>query len=100
MGLGKTLAELEGMPHDELVGWQAFYQLEPWGCHPADQRAEYQLQLLYSVHTKKDAAIPRFIERDAQAAIAPDPTSEELDEKIRDFFIGRTIKAESGSPDK
>jgi hypothetical protein len=95
MGLGKTLAELETIPHDELVGWQAFYHLEPWGCGPADHRAELGLNLLYAINSKANATIPRFIDRDPQAHVKPDPTPEELDEKVRDFFLGKTIKAEA-----
>ncbi|MES3097268.1 phage tail assembly protein T [Sphingomonas aerolata] len=93
MGLGKTLAELETISHDELVGWQAFYHLEPWGCEPEDHRAELGLNLLYAINSKANATIPRFIDRDPQAHIKPDPTPEELDEKVRDFFLGKTVKA-------
>lgn len=98
MGLGKSLVEIERMSRDEFLGWQAYYQLEPWGCHPADQRAEAQLQLLFAINAKKGTTIPRFIERDPRSSSAANPTPEELDEKVRDFFLGvRTVKAEPES---
>lgn len=98
LGLGKTLAELEPIPHDELVGWQAFYHLEPWGCEPADHRTELQLNLLYAINSKPNATIPRFIDRDPQAHVKADPTPEELAEKVRDFFLGKTVKATADVP--
>lgn len=93
MGLGKTLAELEHISNDELNGWMAFYQLEPWGCPVEDQRTEFQLQLLYAINSKKNAKIPRFIDRDPDNHIKSVPTEEELENDIRDFFAGKTIIA-------
>lgn len=96
-GLGKTLAELEHISNDELNGWMAFYQLEPWGCLVEDHRAELGLQLLFAVNAKANAKIPTFIERDPESLIKPDPTPEELENNIRDFFAGKTIKVEAQS---
>ncbi len=94
LGLGKTLAELEHISNDELNAWMAFYDLEPWGCPADDHRAELSLHLLYAINSKPNATIPRFIDRDPQSNIKPDPTPEELDNSIRDFFAGKTVKAE------
>ena len=94
LGLGKTLAELEHIDADELAGWLAFWELEPWGCPAADHRAELGLNLLYAINSTPGSTIPRFIDRDPQKNSKPDPTPEELEESIRDFFIGKTVKAE------
>jgi hypothetical protein len=81
------------MSRDEWLGWQAYWHLEPWGCLPADQRAEYQLQMAFAIAAKPGTAIPRFIERDPEPIIQQDPTPEELDEKVRDFFAGfKTVR--------
>lgn len=95
LGLGKTLAELENISNDELNAWMAFYQLEPWGCPPEDQRAELGLNLLYAINAPKNATIPRFIDRDPDSYVKPDPTPEELENNIRDFFAGKTVKMEA-----
>lgn len=95
MGLGKTLAEIEHIGPEEMAGWIAFYQLEPWGCHAADHRAELGLNLLYAVNSKSNAKIPRFIDRDPIYRAKVDPTPEELDDSIMDFFLGKTIKVEA-----
>ncbi|MEG3166538.1 hypothetical protein U1701_18410 [Sphingomonas sp. PB2P19] len=92
MGLGKTLAELEHIPHDELVGWQAFYHLEPWGSVADDHRASALLDLTWAVHSKPNNDPPRWFDRDPQAHVKPDPTPEELADKVRDFFMGKTVK--------
>ncbi|MBB5715847.1 phage tail assembly protein T [Sphingomonas aerophila] len=96
--LGKTLSELETMPRDEFVRWIAYYQLEPWGCEAEDHRTELGLQVLCSINGVASSKIPRFIDRDPEDNYKPDPTPEELDEKVRDFFIGRTAKAEAETP--
>ncbi|SEM40568.1 hypothetical protein SAMN05192583_0073 [Sphingomonas gellani] len=95
MGLGKTLAELESMTAEELTGWYAFYQLEPWGCLVEDHRTELGLNLLFNINAKKGSKAPRFIERDPQRHQTIDPTPEELDENIKDFFMGKTVRLEA-----
>lgn len=84
--LGKTLTELDGMPRDEWLGWRAYWQLEPWGCLPADQRAEQQLQLAFAIGTKPNTPIPTFIDRDPAPVVKADQTPEELEQDIRSFF--------------
>lgn len=79
------------MTAEELDGWYAFYQLEPWGCLVEDHRTELGLNLLFNINAKKGSKAPRFIERDPQRLEKPDPTPAELEENIRDFFMGRTI---------
>lgn len=95
MGLKKTLAELEGISKDELVGWLAFYELEPWGCPVEDHRTELGLNLLYAINSKPNSTIPRFIDRDPQGRKSEEPTEEELEQNIIDFFAGKTIKVEA-----
>lgn len=79
------------MTAEELDGWYAYYQLEPWGCLVEDHRASASLDLLFAVNSKKGQKPPRWFERDPQRLEKPDPTPAELDENIRDFFMGRTI---------
>lgn len=100
MGLGKTLAELEHIDRDELTGWMAFYQLEPWGCLVEDHRTELGLNLLYGINSKQGTKIPRFIDRDPQGSKSAEPTPEELEQNIMDFFAGRTIQAPEKKPRK
>lgn len=95
MGLKKTLAELETMDQDELIGWMAFSQLEPWGCQVEDQRTEMGLRLLYAINSKPNAKIPRFIDRDPDARASHALTDEDLEDNIAAFFAGRTIKKEA-----
>jgi hypothetical protein len=92
MGLGKTLSEIEHVGPDEMAGWMAFWQLEPWGCPADDHRAELGLNLLYAVNSKSNAKIPLFIDRDPEGRVKFDPTPEQLDDSIMDFFLGKTIK--------
>ncbi len=80
------------MPYDEFVGWQAFYLLEPWGCHVEDQRVAMALDMQYSIHSKPNAKPPVWFDRDPKSRVKADPTPEELSEKVRDYFIGRTIR--------
>ena len=98
LALGKTLAELEAMPHDEFVGWQAFYSLEPWGCPAEDHRAAMALDFQWAVNSKPNSEPPRWFDPDPESRAKPDPTPEQLDESIRDFFIGKTVKAETNAP--
>ncbi len=86
------------MPYDEFVGWQAFYLLEPWGCHVEDQRVAMALDMQYSIHSKPNSKPPMWFDRDPKSRMRPDPTPEELSEKVRDFFMGKTVKA--ASPEK
>lgn len=100
MGLGKTLAELESLSPDELLGWQAFYDLEPWGCGVEDHRFETLAYLMFATASKKGAAVPRFFDRDPQPT-PPPATPEELDNKIRDALSGfRIIKKKARKPRK
>lgn len=98
MGLGKTLAELEGMTAEELNGWIAYYQMEPWGCLVEDHRAATGLDLLFAVNSKQGTKIPRWFDRDPQSNVQAIPTPEELQENIRDFFIGKTIIKQADEP--
>ena len=95
MGLGKTLSEIEHVDADEMVGWMAFWQLEPWGCPAEDHRAELGLNLLYAINSKANAKIPLFIDRDPEGRVKADPTPEQLDDSIIDFFLGKTIRVEA-----
>lgn len=87
LALGKTLAELEHVGLEEMWGWQAFYQLEPWGCEADDHRAELMLQLTYGVHQSKRGRIPRFIDRDPQPT-PPPANDDEMAARVREAFCG------------
>ena len=93
MGLGKTLAEIEAIDKDELFGWMAFYQYEPWGCAVEDQRAATGLDLLYAINSKPGTKHPEWFDRGERRADV-EPTQEQTEENIRDFFMGKTIKAD------
>ena len=95
MGLGKTLSEIEHIGPEEMAGWIAFYHLEPWGCGVEDHRTELNLNLLYAINSKPNSKIPRFIDRDPEGRAKADPTPEELDDNIMDFFLGKTVKVEA-----
>lgn len=92
MGLGKTLAEIEAIDKDELFGWMAFYQLEPWGCPVEDQRAATGLDLLYAINSKPGTKHPEWFDRGERRADV-EPSPEQTEENIRDFFMGKTIAA-------
>ncbi|MBM6577114.1 hypothetical protein ILT43_12095 [Sphingomonas sp. BT552] len=94
MGLGKTLVEIDHISPEELTGWQAFYELEPWGCLVEDHRTELGLNLLYGINSNPGQKIPRFIDRDPEANKPAEQTPEELEDDIRGFFSGKTIMAE------
>lgn len=88
------------MPHDEFVGWQAFYSLEPWGCEAEDHRVAMALDLHFAINSKPNSEPPRWFDRDPQSRAKADQTPEQLDESIRDFFIGKTVKVEpDAAPD-
>jgi hypothetical protein len=99
MGLGKTLVEIDHISPEELTGWQAFYELEPWGCLVEDHRTELGLNLLYGINSKPGQKIPRFIDRDPEANKPAEQTPEGLEDDIRGFFSGKTIMAEKSEPD-
>ena len=89
------------MPADEWLGWQAFHELEPWGCYVEDQRAATALDLTFATHAKASAKPPVWFDRDPQASRGADPSPEELDEKIKDFFAGKTVRVEApAEPDQ
>lgn len=100
MGLGKTLAEIETITDEELSGWMAFYDLEPWGCPVEDQRTEMGLSLLYAINTKRTTKIPRFIDRDPEGRMFQPLSQEELEDNIVTFFAGKTIKVEARATEK
>jgi hypothetical protein len=99
LGLGKTLAEIEAIDKDELFGWMAFYQIEPWGCPVEDQRAATGLDLLYAINSKPGTKHPQWFDR-GERRVEVGPTPEETEENIRDFFMGKTIKVASAPAKK
>lgn len=97
------------MPLDELNGWRAYWLLEPWGCHPADERTDALLRMLFAINSKKGTKIPdRFIDRDPEpvAKRTTKPTRRELEANIRQAFAGFKVTrvpatpAEPTAPDK
>jgi hypothetical protein len=51
--MGCTVEELgRRLSSRALTTWQAFYELEPWGCVPADHRAQLVAWAAMSPHTK------------------------------------------------
>lgn len=92
LGLGKTLAEIEAIDKNELFGWMAFYHYEPWGCPVEDQRAAAGLDLLFAINSKSGTKHPEWFDRGDGAARSQEPTPEQVEENIRDFFMGRTVK--------
>jgi hypothetical protein len=92
MGLGKTLAEIEAIDKDELFGWMAFYHYEPWGCAVEDQRFATGLDLTFAINSKPGTKHPQWFDRGERRADV-EPTVEQTEENIRDFFMGKTIVA-------
>lgn len=93
MGLGKTLAEIEAIDKNELFGWMAFYHYEPWGCAVEDQRAATSLDLTFAINSKAGTKHPEWFDR-GERRPDPEPDPMAMEENIRDFFMGRTVKAE------
>lgn len=101
--LGKSLAELDAIPVSELLGWQALYQFEPWGCPADDSRTEALLRMTFAINSKRGTKIPeRFIDRDPEVAVKrkPKPTRKQLEENIREAFAGIKItRVVEGQPE-
>jgi hypothetical protein len=60
--LGKTVAQLDReLSRDEFVEWCAFYEYEPFGCEPEDNRWRQFYNLFWLPNFKGDA--PAFLQR-------------------------------------
>ena len=97
------------MPLDELNGWRAYWQLEPWGCAADDHRTEMLLRMNFAIHAKKGTKIPdKFIDRDPEVVVKREakPTRKQLEQNIRQalarFKVTRVapVPAKESAPDK
>lgn len=89
---------MEQMPRDEFVAWMAYYDIEPWGCDVEDQRTQVIASLIFQANSKPGTKTPRFFERDIQPkpkSVTKRVSSKVLDDKFRNLFAGRIVKAES-----
>ncbi len=100
--MGKTVAQLDReLSPDELVEWQAYYQLEPWGSPAADWRADVISRLTWFANGFKGDP-PDFFDWDFEETKRlkdKHQASISLEDKIDAFFGGiNVIEADEEPP--
>lgn len=74
---------------DELLEWEAFYQVEPWGCPPEDDRWRLHYALFWKANFKGQP--PEWLDRmpEETARARARLLDDELTRKAEAFFSGR-----------
>lgn len=75
---------MEEIGAEQLMEWQAYYAVEPWGEVPADRRNAAAMALLANIHRKAGArafSVDDFMPQDAEQA--KKRRSADLEQRLR-----------------
>lgn len=104
LALGKTLGEINAIPHDEYLGWMEFYELEPWGVAVDDALNAYGIATLANVNrdsskTPKPYGIKDFLlfgqgKSSGPELVCHEDPDQQTEAMIAGMFGGDVIRAD------